>query len=88
MLVSLSSKGSLIIPKTIQKALHLKQGDRFQIRVLDGKIILEPVPDQSPIEILYGKYAGSDLLGDLEDEHQRELLGESNIHKFGGSIIA
>ncbi|GAB4454932.1 MAG: hypothetical protein Kow0070_21600 [Anaerolineales bacterium] len=75
MLLRLSSKGQLVIPKTIRESLRLKNGDQFQVRVMDGKIILEPVA-KGLVEKLHGKYAGHDMLKALEDEHKREIENE------------
>jgi AbrB family looped-hinge helix DNA binding protein len=77
MLTTLSSKGQLIIPKPVRKALKLQAGDRFRIQVEQGKIILEPAT--SPIEALYGKYACADFLTDLEAEHQQEIRDEAAV---------
>lgn len=43
MLLRLSSKGQLVLPKSIRQELRLEHGDQFQARVVDGKIVLEPV---------------------------------------------
>ena len=75
MLVRLSSKGQLVIPRSIRESLHLKNGDRFQARVVDGKIILEPVA-KDLVQRLHGKYAGANMLKELEEEHKRELENE------------
>jgi AbrB family looped-hinge helix DNA binding protein len=72
----LSSKGQLIIPKAIRHSLALKSGSQFNIRVNNRKIILEPIQKDSPWDLLYGKYAGIDLLGSLEKEHQKEIENE------------
>ncbi len=72
MLLRLSSKGQLVIPKTIRESLRLKNGDQFQVRVIDGKIVLEPVA-KGLVEKLHGKYAGLNMLKSLEEEHQREI---------------
>jgi AbrB family looped-hinge helix DNA binding protein len=74
--VKLSSKGQLVIPQSIRKALGLGPGTRLQVQVEGGRIVLEPVESRAALEALYGKYAGTDLLTDLEQEHQRELLDE------------
>jgi len=37
---------------------------------------LEPVAT-SPLDALYGKYAGADLIADLEAEHQQEIRDEA-----------
>ena len=68
----LSSKGQLVIPKSVRDILGLETGTRFQVLVQDGKIVLEPVV-RSPIDALYGKYSDTDLLGDLEAEHKQEI---------------
>ena len=73
MLVTLSSKGQLVIPKPVREALSLSSGDQFQVLIVEGKIVLEPVVNHSSVERLYGKFAGHDLLSDLEEEHRQEL---------------
>jgi AbrB family looped-hinge helix DNA binding protein len=75
MLLRLSSKGQVVIPKSIREALRLKNGDQFQVRVIDGKIVLEPVA-KGLVEKLQGKYAGFDLLKTLEEEHRWEIANE------------
>ena len=75
MLLRLSSKGQLVIPKTIRESLRLKNGDQFQVRVIDGKIVLDPVA-KGLVEKLHGKYAGHNMLKALEEEHKRELANE------------
>jgi AbrB family looped-hinge helix DNA binding protein len=76
MLLRLSSKGQLVIPKTIRESLRLKNGDQFQVRVIDGKIVLEPVA-KGLVEKLQGKYAGHNMLKVLEEEHKREIENEA-----------
>lgn len=75
MLLRLSSKGQLVIPKTIRESLRLKNGDQFQVRIIDGKIVLDPVA-KGLVEKLHGKYAGHNMLHDLEEEHWREIRDE------------
>lgn len=43
MLVELKAKSQVTIPKDIVSSLKLSQGDQFEIREEDGKIILVPV---------------------------------------------
>ena len=76
MLVKLSSKGQLVIPKSIREALGLRRGTRFYVQVDRGKIILEP-QTASPADALYGKYADADFLTGLEEEHQQEIRDEA-----------
>ena len=72
MSTTLSTKGQLVIPKAIRQALGLRAGAQFHVRVVKDKIILEPLT-ASPIDALYGRYAGADFLADLEAEHRQEI---------------
>lgn len=72
MLVTLSSKGQLVIPKAVRQALGLRPGARFHVRLAEGKILLEPA-GPGPIAALYGKYADADFLAQLETEHRQEM---------------
>jgi AbrB family looped-hinge helix DNA binding protein len=74
MLITLSSKGQLVIPKPIRKSLGLKPGDQFQIKIVDDKIVLQQ--SVSPLDSLYGKFAGTSLLADLEQEHAQEVAND------------
>ncbi|MCS7260520.1 MAG: AbrB/MazE/SpoVT family DNA-binding domain-containing protein [Anaerolineae bacterium] len=76
MLVTLSSKGQLVIPKAIRQALGLRAGTQFRIQLVEGKILLEPAGG-NPIAALYGKYPDVDFLAALEAEHRRELDDET-----------
>ena len=78
MLTKLSSRGQLVIPKAIRQALGLRPGTQFHIRLMEGRILLEPVIP-SLIGALYGKYPDADFLADLEAEHQREIRDEGTI---------
>lgn len=76
MLTRLSSKGQLIIPKSVRNALRLDPGTRFHIEIVADKIVLEPIRPESLVEALYGLYRGHDLLGDSEAEHALETQHE------------
>ena len=78
MLARLSSKGQLVIPKAVRRALGLEAGARFRIQLKGGKIILEPL-SISAVDALFAKYPNADLLAELEGEHQRELQDEDTI---------
>ena len=78
MVVRLSSKGQLVIPKSIRDAMRLKAGTRFEVELREGKIILEPV-ETDALDALYGKYSDVDLLAELEAEHQREVRHEATL---------
>ena len=55
--------------------MRLKNGDQFQVRVVDGKIVLDPVA-KGLVEKLHGKYAGQNMLKALEEQHKREIENE------------
>ncbi len=77
MTVKLSSKGQLIIPKEIRRALDLQPGATFDIKLVDDKIILQPVMDKvtlrETMDAIRQLVVGPSLLDELEKEHQREL---------------
>lgn len=72
MVLRLSSKGQVVLPKPVRDRLRLKNGDQFHVHVVDGKIILEPVRGDV-IQNLHGKFSGSTLVKELEEEHRREV---------------
>ena len=76
MLVKLSPKGQIRIPKVLRKKLELQAGMQFYISVEGNKLVLIPQKTTDALEYLRGKYRGLDLLGDLELEHQRDVGGD------------
>jgi len=40
--VTLSTKGQLVIPTSVRGALHLKPGNRLNVSIQDGNIVLKP----------------------------------------------
>lgn len=71
----LSSKGQVVIPKQVREELGLEPGTRFRVRVDEGSIVLEPVTEPLVTE-LFGMFAGSDMLSELEEEHAREVASD------------
>lgn len=72
---SVSTKGQVVIPKVVRDGLGLKVGAKLDVAVEDGRIILSPV-DLRTSEELYGRFKGSDLLGDLSREREVDLRKE------------
>ncbi|QUL99159.1 MAG: AbrB/MazE/SpoVT family DNA-binding domain-containing protein [Candidatus Fermentithermobacillus carboniphilus] len=76
-IVTVSSKGQIVIPAEIRKAHSIRQGDRFELRVSEGKLVLVPL-DEKPFVRLYGAFkSGTSLVRALEAEHAREIEKES-----------
>ena len=75
MLTTLSSKGQVVIPKDIRQALNLGPKSKFQVKIVDGSIVLDPIAT-SAIDALCGMFEGIDLLSDLEAEHRREVAAD------------
>jgi AbrB family looped-hinge helix DNA binding protein len=80
MLVKLSSKGQLVIPKRIRQALRLKAGAEFEVELVDGRIILEPVLAAAEVDRIIVRLqdlaAGADLTKELEIERRWEIERE------------
>lgn len=79
MLGKVTSKGQLVIPKRIRDRLGIAPGTEVHIEVVGDKILLEPITPQFPVEALYGRYPGTDLLSDLEAEHYEELRADETL---------
>ncbi len=78
MLARLSSKGQLVIPKFMREALGLRSGDHIYLMLERGKIVLEPQVT-SAVDVLYGKYAGTDFLSEMEEEHCQEFRDDAAL---------
>jgi AbrB family looped-hinge helix DNA binding protein len=76
MVVTLSTKGQIVIPSALRRKLRLKEGAKFSIGERDGAIVLQPVGND-PIEEGDGMLAGEPslleiLLADRREEMARE----------------
>lgn len=72
MVMRLSSKGQIVLPKSIRAKLNLKSGDQFTAKIVNETIVLEPAP-VNIVAKLRGKYAGHNFIKDLEEEHRQEV---------------
>ncbi|WP_152948412.1 AbrB/MazE/SpoVT family DNA-binding domain-containing protein [Desulfofundulus thermobenzoicus] len=59
--VTVSSKGQIVIPSEIRKKHDIKQGDRFDMQMVDGKLVLIPI-NKKPFINLYGALKGKTSL--------------------------
>ncbi|MEX0974056.1 MAG: GNAT family N-acetyltransferase [Bacillota bacterium] len=65
----------VVIPKAIRDAARLRPGARLDVSLEQGKIVLSPI-DPLQTQDLYGRFGGSDLLGDLARDREAESRGE------------
>ena len=77
--VKLSSKGQLVIPGPIRRALGLEQGDELSIEVVENHIVLAPLTPRSPEDALYGLLRDTDVVAVLEEDHRHELGNERDV---------
>lgn len=76
MTAKISAKGQLVIPKEVRKKFDIEPGTFFEIRVEKDNIVLIPMK-KGPLDNLYGKFAGENILAELEREHSDEIESEN-----------
>lgn len=76
MLIRLSTKGQIVIPKEMRERLGLQPGGVLSVTLEGNRIVLEPQNHRSLLESLYGRFDDTDFLAALEAEHQQELEKE------------
>ncbi len=74
-IVTVSTKGQIVIPKEVRESLGLRPGAKIDVKLKGDEITLKPMKENIS-DKLYGKYRGVDLLKDLEKEHYREVKRE------------
>ncbi|MDA8333414.1 MAG: AbrB/MazE/SpoVT family DNA-binding domain-containing protein [Peptococcaceae bacterium] len=74
-MATVSSKGRIIIPAEVRKKKGIKQGDRFEVKMLENQLLLVYVEKKS-LAGLYGLFKGEGLTRALREEHERELAKE------------
>jgi len=74
-IVTISTKGQIVIPKGVREILGLRPGTKINIELEGDEIKLRPIKENIP-DRLYGKYRGINLLAHLEKEHRREVEKE------------
>ena len=72
MLVTVTSKGQIVIPAPVRKKLNIQKGKKFVVFVEDNKIILEPVEDVIRRSRGLLKKDGQKILEYLLEERKRE----------------
>jgi AbrB family looped-hinge helix DNA binding protein len=83
--VTISSKGQLIIPADIRKKYAIKQGDKFEVQVAEGKLVLVPLKEK-PFLRLYGALKGETSL--VRSLLQAEHAGETEEENYkAGTVV-
>ena len=72
----ISSKGQVVVPKQLREKLKIKPGTFFHVHLERNNIVLTPVKS-TPLERLYGKFAGETVLDELEADHAEEIASEN-----------
>ncbi|MFZ5649606.1 MAG: AbrB/MazE/SpoVT family DNA-binding domain-containing protein [Bacillota bacterium] len=74
--ITVSTRGQIIIPSEIRKKYNIKQGDRYDLQDFDGKLILVRTQEK-PFVGLYGTLKGKkSLTRSLQKEHAWEIEKE------------
>jgi AbrB family looped-hinge helix DNA binding protein len=73
--VTVSSKGQIVIPRDVREKLNLKQGTRVRVEVRDDLVELRPLPREHARD--WRRWRGSlrrmDVVKGLELEHAQEI---------------
>jgi len=76
MLVTVTSKGQIVIPASVRKKLNIQKGKKFVVSVEDNRIILEPVENILRKGRGLLKDNGKKILQYLLEERKREVERE------------
>lgn len=77
-IVTLSSKGQIVLPQEIRRMLGLQEGDRFEVSLQDEKVLLTPVRAERATgwQRWRGELAGTNALAEHLAEHAEEVARE------------
>jgi len=77
--VTLSSKGQIVLPRKVREALNLQKGDRLRLTWEDDRLVLIPaagVPTQENWRRWRGRLTGTQALESHMAEHADEIRNE------------
>lgn len=74
MVVSINSRGTLTLPSEIRKELDIKESDFFDIKILNGEIVITPV-------IVMPKRKLSEL-GIKKEKNATKEINEGKVKSF------
>ncbi len=76
--VRVGRRRTIVIPKPVAEILGIDEGSRLELRVEDGRIVLEPIPDAVELS-LRGEKVAKISLEELEAEsieQQKRYIGD------------
>lgn len=76
--VTVGRRRTIVMPKRVAEMLGIGEGSRLELRVENGRIVLEPIPDAVELS-LHGEKVARTSLKELEAEsieQQRRYLGD------------
>ncbi len=71
-IVKVGRRYTIVIPKEIRSKLKIKENSKVLVRVVEGKIVIEPLPD-NPFEVL-GKVIGKPYNEDVDEKKAEKWL--------------
>jgi len=80
--VKLSSTGQLVIPSEIRDKYDLRKGDRFLVRDVGGKIVLEPLPRHPLLELRGAFKSKASAVDLLLREREEDRIREDGKHSW------
>ncbi len=81
MTLQIDAQGRVVIPESLRESLHLHSGDQLNVRLEDGRIVLEPVPvgnliEQDGMLIWTGAIDNTeDLIAQVRAERDQQVMG-------------
>ncbi|HEX9945636.1 MAG TPA: AbrB/MazE/SpoVT family DNA-binding domain-containing protein [Thermoanaerobaculia bacterium] len=81
-----TSKGQVVIPKSVREQLRWVSGTELAVEILgDSAVRLTLLEAEDPIDVLYGclKDLPGNPLADLEAEHQAEIEADERWKRRG-----
>ena len=78
---TLDSAGRVVIPKALRDQLHLEAGDKFDVEVEGGKLMLSPADSANPLRKERGVWVfrtGRPIPASATDQILREIRARSS----------
>ncbi len=77
--IRVGKRRTIVIPKPVAEALGIREGSRLELRLEEGRIVLEPVPDAVELSLRGEKIARTSL-----EELEAESIAQQKRYIGGG----